>query len=443
MAERKPLFFNDTDGFNEEMATGDTATFGGLSLGGDLTFTAGEVKGLPDTPTDPNAAASKKYVDAVASGLDPKESVRVATTADLASYVAAGSGVGKTLTAPDNGSSHNTIDGVLLAVGNRVLVKNQGGGASSVDNGIYTVTQLGDDATTPFKLTRATDFDEDAEVTNGAHCFVGEGTVNAAAAWVLTTADPVTVDTTAMAFTQYAGPGTYTGGNGIDITGTTISVDLATGTGPGLEFGSGGDAGKLLVKLESDGALRFDPSNKGLEVELEASNPTLQVSTNALGVKYDSNKGLTTGALGMEVKVDGSTVTFDGSGNLQAAADKAGRVENDFNVDEAIAVADPVYWTSTGDRIGKALANTISKSFPFAVAKTAQATVGNPSTVVSHGTCAGILSGATPGTRYWLQNTGGMATTRPTGSGARLVMMGMAKSGTDFWVDIRDFSRRA
>jgi hypothetical protein len=158
-------------------------------------------------PTGAQDAASKFYVDSVATGLDIKASVRAATTAagTLASSFANGS----------------VIDGVTLATGNRILIKNQAAGA---ENGIYTVNASG-------APTRATDADSSAEVTGGMFTFVTEGTTLADTGWVLTTNDPITLGTTALVFTQFTGAAAYTGGTGITVTGTVIAQDTASGYG--------------------------------------------------------------------------------------------------------------------------------------------------------------------------------------------------------------------
>lgn len=166
------------------------------------------------TPTAATDAATKGYVDGVATGLDVKQSVRVATTAALASgsYNATGgaSSRGQFTSAP------TTIDGVTLANGDRVLVKNQ----SSAANGIWVVTSSG-------TWDRAADFDSDAEVTAGAFTFVEEGTVNADTGWVLTTNNPITLggsSGTTLAFTQFSGAGSYIAGDGLTLTGNTFDV---------------------------------------------------------------------------------------------------------------------------------------------------------------------------------------------------------------------------
>jgi hypothetical protein len=120
------------------------------------------------------------------SGFSWKQAVRVATTAN-----------GTLATAYENG---DTVDGVTLATGDRILLKNQ---TTSSENGIYTVNATG-------APTRATDFDAAAEVA-GAIVAVREGTANANTAWQMTTDGAITIDTTGLTWAQFgAGGGTTT-----------------------------------------------------------------------------------------------------------------------------------------------------------------------------------------------------------------------------------------
>ncbi|MBU0999480.1 hypothetical protein KKG24_04255, partial [Patescibacteria group bacterium] len=126
--------------------------------------------GAPSADSD---AARKVDVDLAKRGLDAKDSVRVATAAALPTVTAAGSGIGKTLTATAVGIL--TVDGVATVLNDRILVKDQVAGA---DNGLYNVTTAGTDLVA-FVLTRTIDADEStSEVTAGLFAFVSEGTVN-------------------------------------------------------------------------------------------------------------------------------------------------------------------------------------------------------------------------------------------------------------------------
>lgn len=197
---------------------------------------------VTSSPTEASHAVRKDYVDALVNNLDWKASVRVATT-----------GNGTLASAFDNGSS---VDGVTLATGNRILIKNQGTGS---ENGIYTVNASG-------APTRATDFDADAEVTGGALVAVEEGTANADKTFQLTTNNPITVGSTSLVFAEFGGtqsasdiswtnPVTSTVHLKKDATTATThlemlrlelsdeGVDMNIGHGPGIDFYVGETSG--------------------------------------------------------------------------------------------------------------------------------------------------------------------------------------------------------
>ena len=163
-------------------------------------------------PTLSTDAATKNYVDSVAQGLDVKSSVMAATTANI------------TL------SGTQTIDGIALVAGDRVLVKNQ---TTTSANGIYAVSAGA--------WTRTTDADTWNELVS-AFVFVEKGTVNGDTGWVCTIDAGGTLGSTAVTFSQFSGSGTYTAGTGLTLSGTQFSITNTTVTA-----GSYGSASKTLV----------------------------------------------------------------------------------------------------------------------------------------------------------------------------------------------------
>lgn len=153
-------------------------------------------------PSQDTDAATKAYVDSRAAGLDPKQSVRAATTANI------------TL------SGVQTIDNVALSVGNRVLVRAQ---STTSQNGIYVVASGA--------WTRAADFDAPAEITAGAFFFVEEGDVYADTGWTVSSASVGTVGTDPIEFTQFSGAGQITAGAALTKTGSTLDVVVAAAGG--------------------------------------------------------------------------------------------------------------------------------------------------------------------------------------------------------------------
>jgi hypothetical protein len=170
------------------------------------------------TPVNATDAATKGYVDSVAEGLNVKEGCVAATPADLATltgdivnYNNGTAGVGATLTLD---TALTTLDGVTLANGNRILVKNE---ATAAWNGIYVW------ATGGTVLTRSIDYDTPADISAGSFVFISEGTLYAGTGWVET--DVVTtVGTSPIDFTQFSGAGSYTAGAGLTLAGTQFSI---------------------------------------------------------------------------------------------------------------------------------------------------------------------------------------------------------------------------
>jgi len=173
---------------------------------------------ITTAPANANDLVNKTYVDAIAAGLTFHAACNLATTAALptVTYSNGTAGVGATLTASANGAL--TVDSVTPSVGNRILVKDQ---ASALQNGVYTVTTVGD-GSTPFLLTRATDMNTSGsgynQINSGNYFLITAGTVNTNTSWVQTTPLPITVGTTGLVFTQFASGATaYTAGAGLSL----------------------------------------------------------------------------------------------------------------------------------------------------------------------------------------------------------------------------------
>ena len=195
---------------------------------------------------------SKEYVDAVKVGLDFKDSVRVATTANISIS-----------TAPA------AIDGVTLSSDDRVLVKDQSTGSQ---NGLYVFNGSGS------AMTRATDADANSEVTSGMFTFVTEGSVNADSGFVLTTDGSITVGTTALAFAQFSGAGQITAGAAMTKTGNTLDVAV---DGQSLEVSS--DALRIKgITQTATGDLIFGNTN-GANTGYQRLTIGTYDSTNSVG----------------------------------------------------------------------------------------------------------------------------------------------------------------
>ena len=239
-------------------------------------------------------AYTKTEVDGFLQGLNPKASVRVATTANI------------TL------SGEQTIDGIAVVAGNRVLVKNQGTGSA---NGIYVASASG--------WSRADDASTSAEMKS-AYVFVEEGTALKDTAWVCTT-DSINLGTTALTFVQFAGPGAY---EPVLTKGNLTSADTAYLTitgGTGAVIGSGANITIL------PGAI----VNGGLILTTTGSSGAATKTTNTLNIPnytFDGLSPMTTlgdtiyeGSGGVALRLAGNTTTTKrflsqtGTGTVSAA----------------------------------------------------------------------------------------------------------------------------
>ena len=154
-------------------------------------------------PDETGTVALTSYVDAASAGLNVHASVQAATTANIT-----------LATAVENG---DTLDGVTLATGNRILVKNQ---TTKTENGIYVVAASG-------APSRADDYNTTPEVDAGDFIFVEAGTTNGKTGWIQTNTI-ATIGSDNIEFTQFSGAGTYSAGTGLTLTGTTFSINTGT-----------------------------------------------------------------------------------------------------------------------------------------------------------------------------------------------------------------------
>ncbi len=193
---------------------GSTASLSDLSAAtGNVSLGGNKITNLAD-PTSAQDAATKAYVDGVAQGLDIKASCISATTANI------------TL------SGAQTIDGVAVIAGDRVIVKDQ---TASQDNGIYVVAAGA--------WARASDADTWEKLVS-AFSFLEQGTTLADTSWVCTINAGGTLGTTPVTWTQFGAASSYTAGTGLTLAGNQFSI-----TNTAVTAGSYGSATQALTAI--------------------------------------------------------------------------------------------------------------------------------------------------------------------------------------------------
>jgi len=451
-----------------------------LSGGAGATFT-----GTVTLAADPVAAlqaATKQYVDNIAQGLQQKPTAWVATTAALPTntYSNGTAGVGATLTATANGAL--TVDGVATTVGMVVFVKNE---ATQANNGLYTLTQLGD-GTHPYILTRHVDMDQSAEFTGAFVVVDTAGTSNGGSLWICNNNGAVTVGTTAITFTQLNKGTDLSQGNGISISGNVVSVVTANSGrivvgGSGIDLASGIVSPGTYTKLTVDtyGRVTTGATATAADVGAQASSTSLTNIAALAGNGIVAQTGANTFANRSVATASSSRITVsngDGAaGNPtldlasgviatpgtynQVTVDTYGRVTSGTTVSSVAAVVQTSLTNNQGSTvvIGRAVYSDASGTFKLAQANASATRLVTGlvlDTSVNNGAAGNIATdgvltattaqwdvvtggsgGLTAGSKYFLSNgtAGGITATAPTTG--YLVYVGKALSTTQLQIE--------
>lgn len=204
---------------------GALASDGSIPLTGDLSMGFHKITNLL-TPSNSNDAATKAYVDSLATGLQVKAACRLATTANISL-----SGV-------------TSVDGVTTSAGDRILVKSQ---TNPAQNGIYVASASA--------WTRATDADTWAELVAAA-TFITNGSTLANTTWVSDTTPGGTLGTTAINFVLFGASAAYTAGIGLDLIGSQFALEIP------VSIANGG-TGSITAETALNNLLPDQTDNEG------------------------------------------------------------------------------------------------------------------------------------------------------------------------------------
>ena len=278
------------------------------------------------TPTDAAHIATKGYVDAARQGLDVKQSVRAATTAsvNLASDLEAG----------------DLLDGVTLAAGNRILVKDQGGpGVAHVDNGIYVVQASG----APVRASDSNGTADTGELSPGTFTFVEEGTINSDKGFVISTNGTITVGSTAIAWTQFSGAGSFIAGDGLSQVGNQINVNVVADrtaiTGDAVDIASTYVGQSSITTLGTIGTGTWEATDVGIAHGGTNASDATTARTN-LGIKTSAGAVTTTTSTLARIAAQGSAAHASGVSTTT--------VTHNFNTTDVMV---QVYEVATGETV--------------------------------------------------------------------------------------------
>jgi hypothetical protein len=313
----------------QNITTTGTPTFAEITINGGTSST------LTSVGSQPTSMVNKQYVDNLAAGLDIHGSVRIVITSAIgASYYQPGYGIGNTATGAYLTSIGNSTllayDGVTIGstgITQRVLVvggltatgKTSINGSalvtpadSNLVNGIYYVGSVGS-GSSQWYLYRATDTDDNTELTGGTFTFVEEGTTYKDSAWVCTNdttnLGPIQFGSTAISFSQFAGAAAFTSGQGLTKVGNTFAANInlyATGAYAGIGYTQFNIGGASVGGVADTGYYpTFSVRTSGTTV---SGSALLTLNSDGFSLVGSTNTPRT-------ITVTGSDITLTGGGN--------------------------------------------------------------------------------------------------------------------------------
>jgi hypothetical protein len=456
-------------GLGDGTVSGDALAFGQSSVElGDLSLTSGnldlgsnKIVALANGTSANEAINYSQLQDAIdgRSWKDPvaalncqgESATEPLTPASGDTYISTASDIWGTATVEiGDVVQYDGSDWVVIVVGtgteptDGVRILNNSGGDITLDGTTITDNHIGTYESSAW-------VDEGVPLDGEAFLVYGDGSINEDTQWAYN----------GTSWVQVGGPGIYSEGDGVVITGNSIAVDLSTASG--LEFNSG----ELQLDINTLAGLEIVSNEVGINLHDTSGLEFFDAGGGGLRINIDSTGSATTALTGDELVVQGlpslftingtavgATVTSpnfdtltDGS-NADAlhihSAVTATDISQPITCGEDLAIGEPVY-ISASDTVGKATSDSLdvgTKDEVIGVC-TSTTTSGNDASIAFGGAVTVTGLTMTAGARQYLSDVGGITETRPSNSGDRVIQIGFGLTATKLSINIMDFGQVA